>query len=191
MKLNGKALSAMLLAGMAATAWAQAGPRMSASEVPSAQRARPASDAKAPAGTISKPEGNRPPASSPAAKPNVETAGPMAANSPFVPKGKRDPFSSVIQTRTAGAPCMAGRKCLVAEHIVLKGVVKGPDGMLAVVENQQRKAYFLRENDPVFNGQVLRITPDSIVFREKVLDDLGHEKTREVVKRIAGVKPIV
>jgi len=191
MKLNGKALSAMLLAGMTAAGWAQAGPRMSASDVPPAQPGMPASDSKAPAAAIAKPEGNRRPAASPTAKPKPDTTGPMVANSPFVPKGKRDPFSSVIQIRSAGAPCMAGRKCLVAEHIVLKGVVKGPDGMLAVVENQQRKAYFLRENDPVFNGQVLRITPDSIVFREKVVDNLGHEKTREVVKRIAGVKPIV
>jgi Tfp pilus assembly protein PilP len=74
---------------------------------------------------------------------------------------------------------------------VLKGVVKGPDGMLAVVENQQRRSYFLRENDPVFNGQVVRITADSIVFREKVLDKLGHEQTREVVKRISGGRPAV
>jgi Tfp pilus assembly protein PilP len=97
----------------------------------------------------------------------------------------------VVQIRSGGTACAVGRRCLVAGQIVLKGVIKGPDGMLAVVENQQRKSYFLRENDPVFNGQVLRITPDSIVFREKVLDNLGHERTREVVKRIAGAKPAV
>jgi len=37
----------------------------------------------------------------------------------------------------------------------------------------------------------VRITADSIVFREKVLDKLGHEQTREVVKRISGGRPAV
>jgi hypothetical protein len=35
------------------------------------------------------------------------------------------------------------------------------------------KAYFLRENDPVFNGYVMKITGDSIVFQETLQDRLG------------------
>ena len=46
------------------------------------------------------------------------------------------------------------------------------------------KAYFLRENDPVFNGYVVKITGDSVVFQETVQDKLGKPFTREVVKRI-------
>jgi Tfp pilus assembly protein PilP len=108
-------------------------------------------------------------------------------------KGKRDPFVSVIQTRggLSTPDCAAGRKCLFPEQLVLKGVVKQVSGMLAVVENAQRKAYFLREKDPVFNGEVVRITGDSIVFREKVYDKLGHEKMRDIVKRVPGSRPAV
>jgi Tfp pilus assembly protein PilP len=114
----------------------------------------------------------------------------LAGASPFSTAGKRDPFRSVIQSHETGTnDCAAGKKCLVANLLILKGVVKEPDGMLAVVENQHHKSYFLRENDPVFNGQVVRITSDSIVFREKVADRTGHEKTQEVVKYIAGGKP--
>lgn len=47
------------------------------------------------------------------------------------------------------------------------------------------KAYFLRENDPVFNGYVVKITGDSVVFQETVQDKLGKSFTREVVKRIS------
>jgi hypothetical protein len=42
--------------------------------------------------------------------------------------------------------------------------VKSENGMIAVVTNALNKAYFLRENDPVFNGYVLKINVDSIVF---------------------------
>lgn len=104
--------------------------------------------------------------------------------------GKRDPFQAIIQQRaTTPLNCKSGKGCLVVGEMVLKGIVKGPAGMLAVVENQQRKAYFLRETDPVFNGRVVRITADSVVFREKVMDRAGREMTREVVKRVPGNTP--
>jgi hypothetical protein len=54
-----------------------------------------------------------------------------------------------------------------------------------VVTNNLNKAYFLHENDPVFNGYVLRITGDTVVFQETFQDNLGKSLTREVVKRIS------
>jgi hypothetical protein len=48
------------------------------------------------------------------------------------------------------------------------------------------KAYFLRENDPVFNGYVLKITVDSIVFKETFHDKLGKPLTRDVTKSITA-----
>jgi len=57
--------------------------------------------------------------------------------------------------------------------------------MIAVVVNSLEKAYFLRENDPVFNGYVVKITPDSIVFKQTLTDKLGKPFTREVTKKIS------
>jgi hypothetical protein len=62
--------------------------------------------------------------------------------------------------------------------------VHGQSGFIAVVSNGLNKAYFLRENDPVFNGYVMKITGDSIVFQETLQDRLGKSFTREVVKKI-------
>ena len=56
--------------------------------------------------------------------------------------------------------------------------------MIAVVVNGLNKAYFLRENDPVFNGYVVKITGDSIIFKETIQDQLGKPLTREVTKKI-------
>jgi hypothetical protein len=62
--------------------------------------------------------------------------------------------------------------------------VKSDAGFIAVVTNNLGKAYFLRENDPVFNGYVVRITGDSVTFSETIQDKLGKSFNREVVKKI-------
>ncbi len=56
--------------------------------------------------------------------------------------------------------------------------------MIAVVDNVSNRAYFLRENDAVYNGIVTKITPDAVIFRENALDQSGKVVTREVVKRL-------
>ena len=102
--------------------------------------------------------------------------------------GKRDPFVSlaVVRAQQVGATCGTGKRCLVIDQIALKGVVKTPSGMIAMVENTAKKAYFLRENDPVFNGYVLKITGDSVIFKESTTDNQGRTVTRDVVKRVSA-----
>jgi hypothetical protein len=99
---------------------------------------------------------------------------------------RRDPFLSPVVTRMGGpgAGCAGGKRCLAADSISLRGIVRSHDGMIAVVVNAANKAYFLRENDPIFNGFVARITDDSMVLRETVQDVLGRKSTRDVVKKL-------
>ncbi len=117
-----------------------------------------------------------------------------AADDDLVPErkagvGKRDPFVSPISTASGHAlpasNCASGKRCLVIDQLVLRGVVRTATGMIAVVANSINKAYFLRENDPVFNGYVVRITGDSVVFKENTVDRIGHQSTREVVKKVS------
>jgi len=99
--------------------------------------------------------------------------------------GRRDPFISPVVNRSMiGSGCSVGKRCLAIDQINLKGVVKSDGGMIAVVVNSLDKAYFLHENDPVFNGYVVKITGDSIVFKETVQDRMGKPFTREVTKKI-------
>jgi Tfp pilus assembly protein PilP len=97
---------------------------------------------------------------------------------------RRDPFVSPVVEHLGGSGCSTGKRCLAIDQIALRGIVKSDGGMIAVVVNSLDKAYFLRENDPVFNGYVLKISGDSVVFKETVQDKLGHLSTREVVKKI-------
>jgi len=99
--------------------------------------------------------------------------------------GRRDPFlSPVVNHSMGGSGCSTGKRCLAVDQIALTGIVKSDGGMIAVVINAMNKAYFLRENDPVFNGYVVKITGDSIVFKETMQDKLGKSFTREVIKKI-------
>jgi len=99
--------------------------------------------------------------------------------------GRRDPFVSPVVTHSmTGSGCSTGKRCLAIDQIALKGVVRMENGMIAVVVNAVNKAYFLRENDPVFNGYVVKITGDSIIFKETLQDKLGKPFEREVTKKI-------
>jgi Tfp pilus assembly protein PilP len=104
--------------------------------------------------------------------------------------GRRDPFISPIRLQEdkmkSTSVCTTGARCLIIDQVVLKGVVKTTSGMIAMVENAAKKQYNLKEKDPVFNGFVLKISGDSVVFRETITDNLGKQTAREVVKRVTA-----
>jgi hypothetical protein len=121
-------------------------------------------------------------ASSASASDNDED--PAASEKKYNPNGRRDPFLSPVVNHGGASGCSTGKKCLEIGTINLQGVVRSETGFVAVVSNGLNKAYFLHENDPVFNGYVVKITSDSIVFQETLQDRLGKTFTREVVKKI-------
>ncbi len=159
----------------------------------------PTSKPKAPASqTVSgtaAPATKAAPAKKPAKKPVVSAVAKPGAAKPATPAqakapaGKRDPFVNPV-VRTAAGPggpmCSTGKRCLMVNEMVLRGIVKTQSGNIAVVSNQANRTYFLKENDSVFNGSVVKITADSVIFRENVVDNLGRESTREVVKRVSA-----
>jgi len=145
-----------------------------------APKAEPRKDAKATAAAKTTTVAAAVPAPS-AAKP--EPTKPKVEDKKWAMNGKRDPFFSPV-VHQEGSGCSTGKKCLEINAINLRGVVKSDNGFIAVVTNNIGKAYFLRENDPVFNGYVVKITGDSVVFQETVQDKLGKTSTHEVVKKI-------
>jgi len=154
--------------------------------------AKPATATPQPAVKATAKAAARPAASAPS-QPKAGAAQTSAAETPKAEKpeekkysmtGKRDPFISPVVSRQGGSGCSTGKKCLDIDQIAVRGVVKSDNGMIAVVTNGLNKAYFLRENDPVFNGYVLKITVDSVVFKENFQDRLGKPFTKDVVKRI-------
>jgi hypothetical protein len=101
------------------------------------------------------------------------------------PKGERDPFVSPIVERAHNAvACVgSGRQCLIVGELTLHGVVQSPSGFIAVVANGEH-TYFLRENDPLADGAVEKITEGAITLRQRSFDAMGRPVTHEVTKKL-------
>jgi hypothetical protein len=169
-------------------------PKVTVKQIPAKKEAKPAAAHKTAA--ASPKTKSSPPAAASSANSDSASAGQYdekasdddavkdAQDKKWSMSGKRDPFISPVVSHTGGSGCSTGKKCLEIGAINLRGVVHSDVGFIAVVTNSLNKAYFLRENDPVFNGYVVKITGDSVIFKETMQDRLGKTFTREVVKKL-------
>jgi Tfp pilus assembly protein PilP len=73
------------------------------------------------------------------------------------------------------------------DEMKLQGVVRTRQGLVAMVNGPDNKGYLIRVGDKVLDGEVIRITPSSVVFREEVNDPTRIERYREVVKDLVPV----
>jgi Tfp pilus assembly protein PilP len=110
----------------------------------------------------------------------------------YDPKGRRDPFQSLIGPAPALQPGQrpAGPPGFLIDEIKLQGVVKTrQQGLVAMVNGPDNKGYLVKVGDKVLDGEVIRITPSSIVFRQEVNDPTRIERFREVVKELSTEAP--
>lgn len=101
---------------------------------------------------------------------------------------RRDPFESLVGREKAAAELAKnlppGKAGLQVASLRLDGIVKSPNGMIAVVTNPQSRTYFLREGDQLYDGRVEKIAMDSVSFHEMGKDAFGKPVERQVNKRI-------
>ena len=94
----------------------------------------------------------------------------------YDPAGRRDPFRSLIVGTGGGivgrVPGVGG---FLIEELDLQGVVRTRQGLVGIVNGPDNNGYQLRVGDKVYDGEVVRVTPTSIVFRQE---------TREIVKEL-------
>jgi hypothetical protein len=169
---------------VAKTAPAKAAPMKTAASAMATKSAAPKTTAPKPM-VAKNSKATKPASTAKAAMKPVSVTPTQRADSLTKPIGKRDPFVSVIVARSdSSAACSGGKRCLVIDQLALRGIVRTPTKWIALVENPAKKTYYLYENDPIFNAVVVRITGDSVIFRENVMDALGHSTEREIVKRV-------
>lgn len=126
-----------------------------------------------------------PKAAAPAARP--AQPGPQTGLVPQVPavpeatgprydaKGRRDPFTVIERVEGPGGQSVASAK--------LTGIVRGQQ-TLALVETQDGIGYILKTGDTLFDGRVVEIGSDSIVFA--VTAKPGSTTPNRVVLRLAA-----
>jgi type IV pilus assembly protein PilP len=117
-------------------------------------------------------------------KPATPGAPPEAAESE-VKQARRDPFESLVgrQNKTQ-AVLPPGKLGLQVSTLRLDGIVRSPNGMIAVVSNPQARTYFLRDGDRLYDGSVEKISMDGVSFHEEGKDAFGKPVEHQVNKRL-------
>jgi len=107
----------------------------------------------------------------------------------YDPQGRRDPFQSLIGPTPKLQPGQRppGPPGFLIDEIKIQGVVKTrQQGLVAMINGPDNKGWLMKVGDKVLDGEVIRITPNSIVFRQEVNDPTRIERFREVVKELSS-----
>jgi hypothetical protein len=149
---------------------------------------------KTPAVTPVKAPAKAPAEAPAAAAETVKTASAAPATPPVdkpaeeKPAVRRDPFDTLLTKARAGnAPpenLPPGKAGLIIEALNIDGIVRSQTGMIAIVSNSQKRVYFLRDGDKLYDGSVEKIALDAISFHEIGKDAFGKPLERVVTKRL-------
>jgi len=107
----------------------------------------------------------------------------------YDPGDRRDPFRSLLQTRDDTAadrgPRPEGISGLLIGELDLTGIFVLPEGPVAQVQTSDRdRSFLLRTGDKLYDGDVVSVSLDELVFRQILDDPTALTPFREVVKRL-------
>lgn len=104
----------------------------------------------------------------------------------YDPAGRRDPFRSLLKgmPREEQAQRPPGLRGMGIEEIKLQGVMRLPEGFVAMIQGTDNLSYLLRAGTEMYDGNVERIESGRVVFRMQVTDPKSLKPYREVVRTL-------
>ena len=106
----------------------------------------------------------------------------------YDPGNRRDPFKSLLagpDRPEIRGPRPEGVPGLLIDEIDLRGIFHTSKGFVAqVVASNQKKSFLLKEGDQLFDGDVVSINKNEVVFKQVVQDPTALKPFREVVKSL-------
>lgn len=106
----------------------------------------------------------------------------------YDPGDRRDPFKSLLAARQADeprGPRPEGIPGLLIDEVIISGIFRTPDGWLAQTQSSQNeKSYLIRVGDQLYDGDVIAISANEVVFKQIVQDPTALKPFREVVKKL-------
>jgi len=106
----------------------------------------------------------------------------------YDPGDRRDPFKSLLvvaERPTLEGPRPDGVAGLLIDEVLLSGIFATRDGYAAQVQAaDKQKGYLIYVGDELFDGDVLRITRNEVVFKQDILDPAALKPFREVAKSL-------
>ncbi len=106
----------------------------------------------------------------------------------YDPAGRRDPFVSLaegVQQEKQRRERPPGLPGMLIDELRLEGIIKTPAGIVAFVQGRDKLSYILRPGTKLYNGEVEKILPNKVVFKQRVNDPKALKPYREVVREIA------
>jgi Tfp pilus assembly protein PilP len=86
--------------------------------------------------------------------------------------GRRDPFRMHADDLRPATTCRTSVACYRVAEFHFQGTIKTPHGIAAMVEASGR-SYLLRAGDPVFDGDLIEVSPDHLTFHRNLTDPLA------------------
>ncbi len=138
-----------------------------------------------------------PPASEPPSQvPSLTSSVEKKADSPetydisynYDPANRRDPFISLL-TGIKGKKTPQGQLTVTDAKVV--GITRNRDGYVAIIMGADKKARFMKPGDKLYDGAVIAIEADRVIFRQDLTEDTLTApglKSKEVVKRLHPVQ---
>jgi type IV pilus assembly protein PilP len=104
----------------------------------------------------------------------------------YDPAGRRDPFRSLLvrpedRARGERPPGIAG---MSIDDVVVHGIWKVRSGYVAQVRATDNKSYLVRAGDLLYDGEVTRVGPNEVLFRQNINDPQSVKPFREVTKQL-------
>lgn len=108
----------------------------------------------------------------------------------YDPGSRRDPFRSLIQSagtqREVENTRPEGKGGLLIDEVEIEGVFELPDGPVAQVKaGRGETSYLLSPGDELWDGDVVSITLNEVVFKQSVEDENALKPFRMVTKRLS------
>ncbi|HYK43096.1 MAG TPA: hypothetical protein VE007_11965 [Thermoanaerobaculia bacterium] len=104
----------------------------------------------------------------------------------YDPAGRRDPFRSLLvrnDNKQPGArpPGIAG---IGVDDVTVQGIWKTRSGYVAQIRGTDNKSYLLRAGDLLWDGEVTRVGPNEVGFRQNLNDPQSVKPFRDVTKQL-------
>ena len=104
----------------------------------------------------------------------------------YDPAGRRDPFRSLLarQAKEELGQRPPGLRGMGIEEIKLQGILKIPEGYVAMIQGTDNMSYLIRPGTVLYDGNVASIEQGKVVFRMQVADPKSLKPYREVVRTL-------
>jgi type IV pilus assembly protein PilP len=141
--------------------------------------------------TDKKPVAQKPAAASSAASATVQKEEPKVEKEIYVydPKGRRDPFQSLVQVSKSKTQRKKGSNPIEnfdVDEIKLIAIAWDSNQYYALITMPDTKSYTIKKGMTLGlnNGKVIDITKESVLIREQIKDYKGQPKSKDTIMKL-------